>query len=79
MTNKVFKPIVRANKSKKFWMTNKAKKIAEENSWTFTGSIEPNRWAAYAAEFTSEDSDEPFYGWAVINDEEDFDFVFGSG
>lgn len=59
-------------------MANRAEEVAEENSWTFTGEIEANNPAAYTAEFTSDDSDEPFYGWAIVSDEEDVDFVFGS-
>ncbi len=79
----MFRPIIKASRSRKFWMRAKAEEVAEENGWEFTGSLEANSPSAYAAEFVSADSDDPFYGWAIIKedgyDTEDFDFAFGSG
>jgi hypothetical protein len=78
----MFEAIKRANKNRKSRIRSKALEIAEENDWTFTGLIEPN---PYTAEFVSpEDSEEPFYGWAIasVNNgdlEEEIDFAFGSG
>lgn len=76
----MFTPIVRANKNRRVRIISRAKDVALENGWIFTGLIEPN---PYTAEFCSDD-DEPFYGWAIASVdngdfEEEIDFVFGSG
>jgi hypothetical protein len=82
----MFKPIKRANKGRKFRMACAAEDKAIEAGYAFTGLLEANGgWAAYSAEFTSDDQpDEPFYGYAIASIdngeyEEEIDFAFGSG